>query len=49
MASVEILSKREAEGKILASGVLSAQRKHVFIIDAESNDEVTELVQRLPF
>ena len=48
MTSIEILAKLEAEGKILAGGVPSAQRKHVFIIEAESNDEVTQLLQGLP-
>ncbi|MBB15653.1 hypothetical protein CMK22_10290 [Candidatus Poribacteria bacterium] len=47
--SIEILSKLESQGKILAGGVISGQRRHIFIIDAESNEEVTELVQRLPF
>ena len=49
MTSIEILAKLEAEGKILAGGLPSTQRRHVFIIEAESNDEVTELIQGLPF
>ena len=35
ITSVEILHKLKEEGKILAGGVPSAQRKHVFIIEAE--------------
>ncbi|MBB15996.1 hypothetical protein CMK22_12040 [Candidatus Poribacteria bacterium] len=46
--TLEILSKLKAKGKILAGGMPSGQRKHTFIIEAESNNEVTELVQRLP-
>ncbi|HHZ89355.1 TPA: hypothetical protein EYN65_02165 [Candidatus Poribacteria bacterium] len=49
MTSIEILGKLEEEGEILAGGVPLAQRRHVFIIKAESNDEVTELIQGLPF
>lgn len=29
-------------------GVPAGQKRHVFIVDAESNDEVTELVQSIP-
>ena len=46
--TLEILSKLKARGKILAGGMPAGQRKHTFIIEAESNNEVTELVQRLP-
>ena len=48
-ASLEILSRLLDEKKIVAGGVPAGQKKHVFIVEAESNDEVTELVQSLPF
>jgi muconolactone delta-isomerase len=47
-ASVEMLNGLLADGKIVAGGVPAGQKRHVFIVDAESNDEVTELVQSLP-
>ena len=48
-ASVEALDKLREQGKIVAGGVPAGQKKHVFIVEAASNDEVTELVQGLPF
>lgn len=47
-ATVEMLNGLLADGKIVAGGVPAGQKRHVFIVDAESNDEVTELVQSLP-
>ena len=49
MSSLKILNELQAEGKILAGGTPSGQRKQVFFIEANSNDEVTELIQSLPF
>lgn len=48
-ASVEMLNGLLADGKIVAGGVPAGQKRHVFIVDAESNDEVTEIVQSVPF
>ncbi len=44
-ASMEMLNGILNEGKIVAGGVPAGQKKHAFIVDAESNDKVTELVQ----
>jgi hypothetical protein len=46
---MEALVKLREEGKILAVGVPAGDRAHVFIVDAASNDEVSELIQSLPF
>ena len=48
-ASVDALNRLLGEKKILAGGVPAGQKRHVFIVEADSNDEVTELVQSLPF
>ena len=48
-ASMEKLSQLLNEGKIVAGGVPAGQKKHVFIVEAASNDEVTDLVHSLPF
>lgn len=47
-SSLEMLNGLLADGKIVAGGVPAGQKKHVFIVEAASNDEVTELVQNLP-
>ncbi|NNE83064.1 MAG: hypothetical protein HKN28_03750 [Alphaproteobacteria bacterium] len=47
-ATLEMLNGLHADGKIVAGGVPAGQKRHVFIVDAGSNDEVTELVQSLP-
>ena len=44
----KILMKLEAEGKILAGGDLTGRRASVFIIEAESNAEVSQLLSMLP-
>ena len=49
IGSLKILNELQVKGKILAGGTPSGQRKHVFFIEANSNDEVTELLQSLPF
>ncbi len=46
--SLEALNKLLAEKKILAGGAVAGQRAHTFIVEAATNDEVTELVQSLP-
>lgn len=47
--SLETLAKLTAEKKILAGGILSGERAAAFVVEASSNDEVTELVQSVPF
>jgi len=47
--SMEILATLTAEQTILAGGVLSGDRAVAFIVEASSNDDVTELVQSVPF
>ena len=48
-ASLEVLNGLLGGGKIVAGGVPAGQKKHVFIVEASSNDEVTEIVHSLPF
>lgn len=48
LSTLDRLNGLLADGKIVAGGVPAGQKKHVFIVDAASNDEVTELVQSLP-
>jgi len=47
--SMEVLAKLIEQKKILAGGNLSGERAAAFIVEASSNDEVTELVQSIPF
>ncbi len=47
--SLEAVAKLESENKILAAGLLTGARAGVFILEAQSNEEVTELLQNLPF
>jgi hypothetical protein len=47
--SMEVLAKLTEQKKILAGGNLSGERAAAFIVEASSNDEVTELVQSIPF
>lgn len=47
--SLEAISKLESENKILAAGALTGAKAGVFILDAESHEEVTQLLQNLPF
>ena len=46
--SHEAFMKLEAEGKILAGGDLSGRRGSVFILEADSNAEVSEILMSLP-
>ncbi len=47
--SLDTLVRLQEERKILAGGVPAGQKRQVFIVEAASIDEVTELVHRLPF
>src|SRR5712691_7135929 len=44
----EAMTKLEAEGKVRAGGVPAGSRSATFIVDAASNDEVTEILVSLP-
>ncbi len=44
----EILLKLEADGKVLAGGVMSGRRGIVLIVEAASNAEVSQLLASLP-
>jgi hypothetical protein len=45
----EALSKLEGENIILAGGVPAAERAIIFIIDAQSNEELDQILRGLPF
>jgi hypothetical protein len=45
--SLEAVAKLESENKILAAGLLTGARAGVFILEAESNEEVTQLLQSI--
>ena len=46
--SEEAVIKLEEEGKILAGGDLSGRRGWVFIMEATSNEELSQLLMRIP-
>jgi muconolactone delta-isomerase len=46
---LEACAKLEAEKKILAGGGFAGRRAGVAIIEAESNEELSQIVQGLPF
>ena len=43
------LAKLQTEKRILAGGVLAGERTAAFVLEASSNDEVTALLQSVPF
>ena len=43
------MAKLKEEGKIVAGGNLPGERAATFIVEAESHEEATELVQSFPF
>lgn len=47
--SIEACAKLESEKKILAGGGISGARAGVAIIEAESNKELSRILQSLPF
>ena len=47
--SFEAVIKLEKEKKIMAAGVLTGARAGIFIVDVESNEELTRLLHGLPF
>jgi len=47
-SSLEKLNQLLRDGKIVAGGIPAGQKKLVFIVEADSNDEVTDLVHSLP-
>jgi muconolactone delta-isomerase len=49
LPSEETLVKMESEGKILAGGFPVGERAVAFVIEAESNKELDDLLEDLPF
>ena len=47
--SLEALAQHQTDGKILAGGIVVGARAAVFIVEAASHEEVTNLVRNLPF
>jgi muconolactone delta-isomerase len=47
--SHEILAKLEAEKKVLAGGTLAGARGVAFIMDVASNEELSRILQALPW
>ncbi len=47
--SIEACAKLEAEKKILAGGTFAGQRAGVAIVDAASNEELSQMLHSLPF
>ncbi len=47
--SMEALAQHQADGKILAGGIVVGARAGVWIMEASSHEEVTNLVRNLPF
>ncbi|MFQ6028288.1 MAG: muconolactone Delta-isomerase family protein [Dehalococcoidia bacterium] len=48
MTSLEKLVELRKKGVILGGGVPSGRKSQVFLVAAESNDEVTEMLEGLP-
>src|SRR5215510_4263714 len=49
LPSFDALAGLTAGGKILAGGVLAGTRTASFIVEADSNDELDQLVEGIPF
>jgi hypothetical protein len=45
----EALKRLESENRILAGGIPVSERAVVFIIDAQSNEELDQILRGLPF
>jgi len=48
LPSLDMLAKWEADKKI-TGGIYVGERKGVFVVEAESNEEVDKMIQSLPF
>ena len=48
LPSLETLVRLESEGKILGGGVRVGERAITFVVEAESNKELDEMLQDLP-
>jgi muconolactone delta-isomerase len=48
LPSLDAFVRMESEGKILAGGVPVGERRGVFIVEADSNEELDGLLQDLP-
>jgi hypothetical protein len=44
----EMLAQLEREGRIVAGGAVAGVRKVVFVVEAESNDDLGDLIGKLP-
>ncbi len=49
LPSLEAIANLEEERKIIVAGAFTGDRAGVFIVEAESNEEVSKLLIRLPF
>jgi hypothetical protein len=47
--SLAALAKHQADGTILAGGIVVGARACVFVLESPSHEEVTNLVRNLPF
>jgi uncharacterized protein YciI len=47
--SLEALAQHQADGTILAGGIVVGARATMFVVEAASHEEVTKLVRNLPF
>ena len=46
--TLETCIKLQAEGKILAGGIVAGGRSYVFIADVANNDELDQMLQSMP-
>lgn len=49
LPSFDLLASLQAEGKVVAGGVLAGTRTATFIVEAASNDELDQLVEGIPW
>src|SRR5581483_12267864 len=49
LPSFELIASLEAEGKIVAGGVLVGTRTASFIVEAAANDELDQLLESFPW
>src|SRR5262249_23267944 len=49
LPSFDLLASLQAEGKLVAGGVLAGTRTAVFVLEAASNDELDQMVEGIPW
>lgn len=49
LPSFDLLASLQADGKVLAGGVLAGTRTATFIVEAASNDELDQLIEGIPW